>query len=160
MLAAIAAPGMIGLHPRQPHERTSARQFDADLLLARREAIKRNYARAGLPGRQHRRISCGSGTTAWTQWMARLLRRGPGQRLRRDRRPAIRTRSASTARSKPTLTLTGPAAVARFNANGTQGAAGAGSLTFTTRGDMDRLEILRRDRHRHRQCFDGRRELT
>src|SRR5207244_1851960 len=33
-----------------------------------------------------------------------------------------------------TLTLTGPAAVARFNANGSQGAAGAASLTFTTRG--------------------------
>ena len=33
-----------------------------------------------------------------------------------------------------TLTLTGPASAARFNANGSQGASGAGSLTFTTRG--------------------------
>jgi hypothetical protein len=89
----------------------------------------------------------------------RLLRRGPGQRLRyvdddeSESDPAARALDAS-------LTLTGPSTVARFNANGTQGAAGASSLSFTTRGVWDGLEVVRRDRDRDGQRFDGRRELT
>ena len=132
IMAAIAAPGMMDLI-RSNRLGTAARQLDADLVLARREAIKRNTRVLVCPvgsvaGK------CGSGTTAWAQgWLVchdADLDGDCDNAATGDPNP-IRRHGAIEA----TLTLTGPAGVARFNPNGTQGAAGAASLTFTTRGN-------------------------
>lgn len=131
ILAAIAGPGMLDFI-RGNRLSTTARQLDADLLIARREAIKRNTRVLVCPvgsvaGK------CGSGTTAWAQgWLVCYDADASGD-----------CDDGTTGNPNPirrhgkienTLTLTGPAGVVRFNANGTQGAAGAGSQIFTTTG--------------------------
>ena len=131
MMAAIAAPGMMEFI-RANRLSTAARQFDADVVLARREAIKRNVRVLVCPvGNTVDR--CGSGTTAW----------GSGWLVCYDADQDNDCDATATGNPNPirkhgalgaTLTLTGPTGVARFNPNGTQGAAGAGGLTFTTRG--------------------------
>ena len=99
-------------------------------MLARREA---SSAIAGVCPVGSTVDRYGSGATTWRNgWLS--VRRQPGQRLRCNCRWQPGARYASTG-VEATLTLTGPAGVARFNPNGTQGAAGAGNLTFTTRGD-------------------------
>ena len=131
ILAAMAAPAMMEVI-RSNRLSAIARQLEADLLLARREAIKRNTRVLVCPvGTTAGK--CGSGTTAWAQgWLVCYDADQNGD-------------CDDTATSNPNpikshgvietaLTLTGPAGVARFNANGTQGAAGAGALTFTTKG--------------------------
>ena len=130
ILAAIAAPGMMDFI-RSNRLSTATRQLDADVLLARREAIKRNTRVLVCPVGSTAN-KCGSGP-AWTQgWLvcydANLD--GDCDDTATGNPNPIRKHGALDA----TLTLTGPAAVARFNANGTQGAAGAASLTFTTKG--------------------------
>jgi len=132
IMAAIAAPGMVEFI-RSNRLSTAARQLDADVVLARREAIKRNLRVLVCPvgtTAGH----CGSGATTWAQgWLVCY-----------DADQDNDCDATATGNPNPikqhgaldkTLTLTGPASVARFNANGTQGAAGAGSLTFTTRGE-------------------------
>lgn len=132
IMAAIAAPGMIDFIQNNRMS-TAARQIDADMILARREAIKRNMrvivcAKGSVAGK------CATPTTtAWTQgWLVCYDANADGDcdDTATGNPNPIRQHAAL----EPTLTLTGPAAIARFNANGTQGAAGAGSLTFTTRG--------------------------
>ena len=131
ILAAIAAPGMLDF-VRNSRMGTAARQLDADIVLARREAIKRNsrvlVCPVGSTAGQ-----CGAGTAAWAQgWLVCYDKDFDGAcdaTATTDPNP-IRQHGPIDA----SLTLTGPAGVARFNANGTQGAAGAASLTFTTRG--------------------------
>ena len=131
ILAAVGAPGMLEFI-RANRLSTAARQLDADMLLARREAIKRNTRVLVCPvgsvaGK------CGSGTTAWAQgWLVcyDADQNGDCDDTAAANPNPIREHPAL----EPTLTLTGPAGAARFNANGTQGAAGAGGLTFTTRG--------------------------
>lgn len=131
MLAAVAAPGMVDFI-RSNRLSTTARQLDADISLARREAIKRNTRVLVCPvgsvaGK------CGSGTSAWAQgWLVcyDADQSGDCDDTATGNPNPIRRHGAI----ETTLTLTGPAGVARFNANGTQGAAGAASLTFTTRG--------------------------
>ena len=131
MLAAVAAPGMLDFI-RSNRLSTAARQFDADLVLARREAIKRNTRVLVCPvGTTAGK--CGSGTTAWAQgWLVcyDADQSGDCDDTATDNPNPIRSHGVI----EPTLTLTGPAGAARFNANGTQGAAGAGALTFTTKG--------------------------
>jgi len=131
ILAGIAAPGMMDFI-RSNRLSTTARQLDADLLLARREAIKRNTRVLVCPvgsvaGK------CGSGTAAWAQgWLVCYDADASG-----DCDDTVATNPNPIRRHgaiEPSLTLTGPAGVARFNANGTQGASGAGALTFTTKG--------------------------
>lgn len=131
ILSAIAGPGMLDFI-RSNRLSTAARQLDADLLLARREAIKRNVRVLVCPvgsvaGK------CGSGTAQWKQgWLVCYDADQSG-----DCDDTTGTNPNPIRRHGPveaTLTLTGPAAAARFNANGTQGAAGAGTLTFTTTG--------------------------
>ena len=100
ILAAIAAPGMMDFI-RANRLSTAARQLDADLLLARREAIKRNTRVLVCPVMAHR--------------LPASAERGP-PRGRRDgssattptraatattRSPAIPIRSAATPRSNP-----------------------------------------------------------
>jgi type IV fimbrial biogenesis protein FimT len=109
-----------------------ARQLDADLLVARREAIKRN-ARVLVCPVGTVAGKCGSGTTTWANgWLVcyDADQSGDCDDTTTANPNPIRHHGAI----EPTLTLTGPAGVARFNANGTQGAAGAGALTFTTQG--------------------------
>ena len=130
MLAAIAAPGMMDF-VRNGRLSTAARQFDADVLLARREAIKRNTRVLVCPvGATANK--CGSGTAWAPGWLVCYDANLDGDcddTVTGNPNP-IRKHGALDA----SLTLTGPATVARFNANGTQGAAGAASLTFTTQG--------------------------
>jgi type IV fimbrial biogenesis protein FimT len=137
ILAAIAAPGMMDFI-RANRLSATARQLEADLLLARREAIKRNMRVLVCPvgsiaGK------CGSGTTTWAQgWLVCY----DGDQNGDCDDTAATSDTATTnpnpirrhAAIDPSLTLTGPAGVARFNANGTQGAAGASPLTFRTKG--------------------------
>ena len=132
ILAAIAAPGMMDF-VRNGRLSTAARQFDADIALARREAIKRNTRVLVCPiGNDP--VKCGTATTTiWKQgWLVCYdanFDSNCDDTATGNPNP-IRRHDALDA----TLTLTGPAAVVRFNANGTQGAALAAPLTFTTRG--------------------------
>jgi type IV fimbrial biogenesis protein FimT len=130
VLSAIAGPGMMDF-VRANRLNTAARQLDADMLVARREAIKRNQ----------RVLVCPVGTTAGhcgsgTAWAGGWLvcydadQDNDCDATATGNPNPIRQHGALDA----SLTLTGPSGVARFNSNGTQGAAGAGSLTFTTRG--------------------------
>ena len=77
---------------------------------------------------------CGSGATAWANgWLVCYDADQDNEcdaTANGDPNP-IRKHGAIEAN----VTLTGPTGVARFNPNGTQGAAGAASLTFTTRGN-------------------------
>jgi len=132
ILAAIAAPGMMDF-VRNGRLSTAARQFDADIALARREAIKRNTRVLVCPiGNDP--VKCGTATTTiWKQgWLVCY-----------DANFDSNCDDTATGNPNPirrhdaldvTLTLTGPAAVVRFNANGTQGAALADPLIFTTQG--------------------------
>jgi type IV fimbrial biogenesis protein FimT len=132
LLSAVAAPGMIDFI-RNNRLSTAARQLDADMLLARREAIKRNARVLVCPKGSVAGKCATATTTAWTSgWLVCYDMNADGDcdDTATGNPNPIRQHAALEA----TLTLTGPAAVARFNANGTQGAAGAGSLTFTTRG--------------------------
>ena len=132
ILGALAAPGMLDFI-RSNRLSTAARQLDADMLLARREAIKRNArvivcAKGSIAGK-----CATASTTAWTQgWLVCYDMNSDGDcdDAITDNPNPIRQHAAL----ETTMTLTGPASIARFNANGTQGAAGAGSLTFTSRG--------------------------
>ena len=137
ILAAIAAPGMMDFI-RANRLSTTARQLDADLLLARREAIKRNTRVLVCPVISATDASgkCGSGTAAWAKgWLVCYDVEPPTG----DCSPSTIVRRHGAI--EPSLTLTGPPGVARFNANGTQGATGAGSLiTFTTQGTWTPLK--------------------
>jgi type IV fimbrial biogenesis protein FimT len=131
ILAAVAAPGMMDF-VRNGRLSTTARQLDADISLARREAIKRNVRVLVCPvGTTANK--CGSGTAQWAQgWLVCYDANSDGDcddTVAGDPNPIRKHGAIDT-----TMTLTGPAGVARFNANGTQGAAGAASLTFTTKG--------------------------
>jgi len=132
ILSAIAAPAMIDF-VRNNKMNSAARQLDADMILARREAIKRNTRVLVCP-KGATAGKCATATaTAWTQgWLVCYdadFDNDCDDTADTNPNP-IRQHGAMDV----TLTVTGPAAIARFNANGTQGAAGAGSLTFTTRG--------------------------
>ena len=131
ILAAMAAPAMMDVI-RANRLSATARQLEADLLLARREAIKRNTRVLVCPvGTTAGK--CGSGTTAWALgWLVcyDADQSGDCDDTATNNPNPIRSHGVI----EPTLTLTGPAGVGRFNANGTQGAAGAGALTFTTKG--------------------------
>jgi hypothetical protein len=81
-LAAVAAPAM-RLRAQQQDEH-SARQLDADMVLARREAIKRN-TRVLICPRAPPPASARRDDDRVDARMARLLRRGLRQRLRRHR---------------------------------------------------------------------------
>jgi len=132
IMAAIAAPGMVEFI-RSNRLSTAARQLDADVVLARREAIKRNLRVLVCPVGSTAG-HCGSGATTWAQgWLVCYDADQDNEcdaTANGDPNP-IRKHGAIEAN----VTLTGPTGVARFNPNGTQGAAGAASLTFTTRGN-------------------------
>jgi type IV fimbrial biogenesis protein FimT len=128
--AGIAAPGMLDLI-RSNRLSTAARELDADILLARREAIERK-ARVLVCVAGSTAGSCGTGAVWARGW---LVCYDANQDNECDASTSThRNPIRQHAELDPTLTLTGPAAVARFNANGTQGAAGASTLTFTARG--------------------------
>jgi type IV fimbrial biogenesis protein FimT len=133
ILASIALPSFAELI-RTNRLTSAADQFNADLLIARREAIKRNTRVLVCPvGTTAGR--CGSGASAWaTGWIVCYDNDFSGDC---DDPPSdgtnpnpIRQHGAVDS----SLTLAGPASVARFNANGTQGDVGAASLTFTVSG--------------------------
>jgi len=132
ILAGIAAPSMIDF-VRNNKMAAAARQLDADMVLARREAIKRNTRVLVCPLGSTAGKCATATATAWTQgWLVCYdadFDNDCDDTATNNPNP-IRQHAAL----ESTLTVTGPAAIARFNANGSQGAAGAGSLTFTTRG--------------------------
>ena len=133
ILGAIAAPSMINF-VRTNKMTSAARQLDADMMLARREAIKRNT----------RVLVCPLGSTAGQCGTATTSAWASGWIVCYDADFDNQCDSGTSTNPNPirqhaalesVLTLTGPASVLRFNANGSQGASGAGSLTFTTRGN-------------------------
>jgi len=131
VLSTIALPSFMELI-RTNRLITAADQFNADLLIARREAIKRNTRVLVCPaGTTAGR--CGSGASAWAGgWMVCYDNDFSGDcddSTSTNPNP-IRKHAAIDS----SLALTGPSSVARFNANGTQGDAGAASLTFTVSG--------------------------
>jgi type IV fimbrial biogenesis protein FimT len=130
IMSAIAAPGMLDF-VRNNRLSTAATQLDADILLARREAIERN-ARVLVCVAGATSGTCGSGTAWAGGWLVcyDVDQDGACDTSTSTNPNPIRWHG----RLDSTLTLTGPSTAARFNANGTQGAAGAGSLVFTTRG--------------------------
>ena len=133
ILASIAFPGFAELI-RTNRLSIAADQFNADLLIARREAIKRNTRVLVCPvGTTAGR--CGSGASAWAGgWMVCYDKDFSGDcddsaTDGSDHNP-IRQHGPIDS----SLTLAGPSSAARFNANGTQGDVGAASLTFTVSG--------------------------
>jgi type IV fimbrial biogenesis protein FimT len=133
VLATIALPSFMELI-RTNRLISAADQFNADVLIARREAIKRNSRVLVCPaGTTAGR--CGSGASAWAGgWMVCYDNDFNGDC---DDSPSDGTNPnpiRKHAAIDSSLTLTGPATMARFNANGTQGDAGAASLTFTVSG--------------------------
>ena len=132
LLAGLAAPSMISF-VRTNKMATAARQLDADMVMARREAIKRNTRVLVCP-KGSTAGKCGTATTtAWTSgWL--VCYDADSDNDCDDTSSSNPNPIRQHAALDSSLTLTGPASVLRFNANGTQGAAGAGSLTFTTRG--------------------------
>jgi len=131
LLAAVGAPAMTDFI-RSNRLNAMARQLDADLQTARREAIKRN-ARVLICAVGSTAGKCGSGATAWASgWLVCYDANSDNDcddTATGNPNPIRRHGAIETG-----LTLTGPTGVVRFNANGTQGAAGAASLTFTTTG--------------------------
>jgi type IV fimbrial biogenesis protein FimT len=125
LLATMAAPPLNDL-VRSARLSAAAREINADLVLARREAIKRNTrvlvcpigATAG---------KCGTDFTKWASgWLVCYDRDVDGvcdDTVATDPNP-IRQHGALDTQMK----VTGPTAAVRFNADGTQGAAGAATL--------------------------------
>jgi type IV fimbrial biogenesis protein FimT len=131
VLAALAGPPLAQFI-RGAHLTSTASQLEADLQLARREAIKRNGRVLVCPTPA---ATCG--TTAWasTSWAAGWFvcydADGDGTcdtTSAADPNP-IRSRGAIPT----TLALTGPTAAARFNSDGTQG-GGATTVGYTLTG--------------------------
>ena len=135
VMAKLAAPPMAQFI-QSARLNSAANQLQADLLAARREAIRRNTRVLICPVASLGSTNglCGTDFTKWATWgwlvcydvdandqcdATAVLDPNP-----------IRTHGALDA----SVTLTGPIAVLRFNANGTQGAAGAASQTFTVTG--------------------------
>ena len=132
LLAGLAAPSMITFM-RSNKMATAARQLDADMMMARREAIKRNTRVLVCPTGSTAGKCATATTTAWTSgWL--VCYDADSNNDCDDTSATNPNPIRQHAALESVLTLTGPASVLRFNANGTQGAAGAGSLTFTTRG--------------------------
>jgi prepilin-type N-terminal cleavage/methylation domain-containing protein len=157
MLAAVAAPGMLDFI-RSNRMSTSARQFDADLVLARREAIKRNLRVLVCPvGATVDR--CGSGATAWANgWLVCYDADQDNEcdaTANGDPNP-IRKHGAIEANVTAHRPHGGRTVQPQWHARRSR----SGQPHFHDPRELDRLEILRRDRHRDRQRFDGRRELT
>ena len=131
LLATMATPPLAEL-VRSARLSSVARELNADLVLARREAIKRNTrvlvcpvgATAG---------KCGTDFTKWASgWLVCYDRDVDGvcdDTATNDPNP-IRRHGALDTQVK----VTGPTAAVRFNADGTQGAAGASTQTFTVTG--------------------------
>ena len=156
ILAAMAAPAMMEFI-RANRLSAIARQLDADLLLARREAIKRNTRVLVCPvGTTAGK--CGSGTTAWAQgWLVcydadqsgdcddtATANPNPIRQPRRDRAHADTDRTG------------------RRRALQRQRHAGRGGCRrpdLHDQGDLVRLEDLRRVGQRDRQRFHGSGEL-
>ena len=130
ILAAIATPGLLDV-VRIKRLGNAARQLDADINLARHEAIRRN-ARVLVCVAGATAGTCGSGTAWAGGWIVcyDADQDGACDKSTSTHPNPIRVQGKLDA----TLTLSGPPTVARFNANGTQGPAGASSLTFVTRG--------------------------
>lgn len=133
ILASIAFPGFAELI-RTNRLTTAADQFNADLLIARREAIKRNTRVLVCPlGTTAGR--CGSGAAAWAGgWMVCYDKDSSGDC---DDSASDGSNPNPIRQHGPidsSLALTGPSSSARFNANGTQGDVGTASLTFTVSG--------------------------
>ena len=133
LLATMAAPPMAEFI-RAARLTSTANQLQADLQLARREAIKRNTRVLVCPGTSG---TCPSqsltGTLNWANgWRVCYDRTLGGQcdtSVTSDPNP-IRVQGALDS----SLALTGPAATVRFNADGTQGAAAGPTRTFSVTG--------------------------
>ena len=137
ILAAVAAPGMMEF-VRANRLSATARQLDADLLLARREAIKRNMRVLVCPVTTATAVTCSSGTATWASgWLVCYDANQDGDCDRTGNPTTYDAANPNPIRRhgpiEPSLTLTGSADLARFNANGSQG-TGASALTFTTKG--------------------------
>jgi len=131
LMFAIGMPAMTNFI-RTNRVSATARQLDADLQMARREAIKRN-ARVLVCPVGSIAGKCGSGASAWASgWLVcyDMTSDNDCDDTATGNPNPIRQHGAV----ETGLTLTGPTGVVRFNANGTQGAAGATSVTFTTTG--------------------------
>jgi len=131
VLATIAMPSFVDLI-RSTQLTTAGDQLYAEMLLARREAIKRN-TRVLFCSQGASAGHCGTTVAAWTNgWLVCYDADADGDC------------DASTANNPnpirqhgpvdSTLTVTGSAATARFNPDGTQGDPGAAALTLTVRG--------------------------
>jgi type IV fimbrial biogenesis protein FimT len=130
IMSAIAAPAMMDF-VRVNRLSAAARELDADILVARREAIKRN-SRVLVCVVTTTAGACGTGTAWAAGWLVCYDNDQDGAcdtSTSANPNPIRQHRKLDSS-----LTLTGPSTAGRFNANGTQGAAGASSLTFTTRG--------------------------
>lgn len=128
-LAALATPPLTEFI-RASRLNQAANQLHADLQLARREAIKRNTRVLVCQGTTG---NCGTGT-AWGK---------AGWRICYDADFNDRCDATTTADPNPivvravvdeSLTVTGPTAAVRFNADGSQGGADAPTLRFDASG--------------------------
>ena len=138
ILSAIAAPAMMDFI-RANRLSALARQLDADLLLARREAIKRNTRVLVCPA-GNAAVTCESATKLWSDgWLVcydqdrdnvcdGTADTNPNPIRRHG---AIEPALTLTVKDPAGNALTGLAGIARFNANGTHSGS---PLVFTTKG--------------------------
>lgn len=132
VLAAIAAPSLTQFI-RSSKLRSVANQFQADLQLARREAIKRNAPVlvcpvGGTPGQ------CASTFTNWAAGWYVCYDANPVDGAcdgtsSTDPNPIVVRQAIDTG-----LTFTGPSAIVRFNANGTASADASFSVSSAWSG--------------------------
>lgn len=127
VLAAIAAPSFTDLSNSMRLSSTQSRLF-GDLQLARGESVKRN-ARVLVCVRDSAGTGCGTGTSWANGWLvcADFNADGACDASTADNPNPVRSEAAIPA----TLTLTAPAAVARFNPDGSQGAGASVSFSIT-----------------------------
>ncbi|MFA6970205.1 MAG: GspH/FimT family pseudopilin [Gallionella sp.] len=128
IMALVAAPSFTGLI-NTTKQSSAASQLVADLNRARSESIKRN-SRVLLCVRNTAGTNCGTGTNWQNGWM--ICQDSTNDNTNNcdasttSNPSPIVTHQALDSR----LTLTGSANLIQFNPNGTQGAAGAATLTL------------------------------
>jgi type IV fimbrial biogenesis protein FimT len=131
IMATLALPSFIAMI-RNTRLDTYSELLRADLLIARREAIKMNGRVLVCPAGSSAN-TCGTDYSKWANgWIVcyDLNADGACDASTAAAPNPILARGAID----PSMVLSGPSAAVRFNSNGTQGAVGAPSVAFTVSG--------------------------
>lgn len=129
VLLAIGAPSLAGFM-RESRLGTAMSDLTSDMQAARGEAVKRN-AWVLVCARAAAADTCTAGTNWSNGWLVCYDANNDGAC---DTGSATDPNPFRVRRALDSITLTGPAAVVRFNPSGTQGGTGATTVTFSMTG--------------------------